>query len=117
MMATRFKDFGGDGQVNTDPISFKLYDEEFHCYPSIQGKVLLKIVANSDSNDGAGLAATVESFFEAALLPESRERLEILLSDPKKVVSIETLGEITAWLVEQYSARPTEGPENSSSGR
>ena len=116
-MTARFKDFGGAGAVNTEPVSFKLYDEEFHCRTSIQGRVLLNIVAKSDSNDGAGLAATVDSFFDACLMPESKERLENLLADPEKIVPVETLGEITAWLVEQYSTRPTGGPENSSSGR
>jgi hypothetical protein len=43
MTTGRFKDFG-TGPQNSAPLSFKLYDEEFHCNPALQGKVLLDMV-------------------------------------------------------------------------
>ncbi len=116
-MTNRFKDFGSGGKVDTTPLSFKLHGEEFTCRPTIQGKTLLDIVANSGSESGADVAKTITNFFEVTLLPESFERFNALLEDPDKIVSVDTLGEITAWLVEEYSSRPTQQPEPSSSGQ
>ena len=52
-----------------------------------------------------------------ALIEESLVRFEALLQDSEKIVTVETLGELTSWLVEQYSSRPTPGPEDSLSGQ
>jgi hypothetical protein len=112
-MTNRFKDFGSGQTVNDAPLSFKIHNEDFECYPSLQGKVLLDLVANSNEDDGAAVARTIDSFFKATLQTESYERFEKLLTDPTRIVSVETLGEITAWLVEEYSSRPTQGPEAS----
>lgn len=115
-MTNRFKDFGSGGEVSKAPLSFKLHDEEFECRPNIQGKTLLDIVANA-TEDGVGAAKTITAFFDVCLLPESSERFNALLSNPDKIVTVETLGDITAWLVEEYSSRPTQQPEPSVSGQ
>jgi hypothetical protein len=115
-MTNRFKDFGSGGEVNRAPLSFKLHNEEFQCKPSIQGKVLLDIVADAD-DDGAGAARTITKFFEVTLVPESFTRFELLLKDSEKIVTVETLADITGWLVEEYSSRPTQRPEPSLSGQ
>lgn len=116
-MTNRFKDFGSGGDVNTSPLSFKIHGEEFHCKPTLQGKTLLDIVAKSDAESGADVAKTITYFFEVTLQPESFKRFNTLLENPDKIVSVDTLGEITAWLVEEYSSRPTQQPEPSSSGQ
>lgn len=113
----RFKDFGKGTLINQDPLSFKLYDEDFECYPALQGKVLLDFIAQSGGDDGSGMADTIITFFGKTLKPESYERFMALVEDPDRVVSVETLGEITAWLVGEYSDRPTEQPESSASGQ
>lgn len=106
---SRFKDFGNPFNAdNAESISFKLYGEEFTCRSSIQGKTLLKFAANSDSDKTAESTGAIFDFFKTALLEESSERFEKLLDDPKKIVSIETLSEIIAWILEQYSNRPTQ---------
>ena len=116
-MSKKYKDFGGFSDSQKEPISFKLYDEEFHCRGSLQGKILLDMVALSTSEDAAQNAALIESFFGKVVLPESYERFQKLLEHEEKVVTLDTLGEITSWLVEQYSSRPTTGPEPSLSGQ
>jgi hypothetical protein len=114
----RFKNFGSGEDVVKDPLSFSLHGEDFECHPSIQGRVLLGIVAKTSSDDqGAAIAEVIEEFFAVCLLPESFKRFNALLDDPEKIVSVETLGDITAWLVEEYSARPTQPPGLSSSGQ
>jgi hypothetical protein len=112
----RFRDFGSGGEVSVTPVSFSLHGEEFECRTKVQGKVLLQLVAQAEENDGAGVVTSLTGFFDVALLPESLERFNALLEDPDRVVTVETLGEIVGWLVEQYSARPTERPESSSTG-
>jgi hypothetical protein len=45
------------------------------------------------------------------LTAESLVRFDKLIVDKERVVTTETLGEITGWLVEQYGDRPEEQPE------
>lgn len=116
-MTNRFKDFGSGGSEIKNPLSFKLHGEEFNCHPAIQGKVLLDIVANAEANEGAGAAKVITDFFKACMPEESYVRFDALLTKPDKIVTVETLAEITAWLVEEYSSRPTQQPEPSASGQ
>ncbi len=116
-MTARFKDFGAGGDQNTEPISFKLYGEDFNCVKNLQGNALLSLVAKAGSGNPTDAADTIKDIFSRTLLPESYERFSKLIDDKEKIVTVETLGEITAWLVEQYSGRPTQGPEQSQSGQ
>lgn len=107
---TRFKDFGsGDGLV-VEPLSFKLYGEEFHCLPQVQGKLLLDLVSDSSDSDAVKSAAVIDKFFQYVLTDESHERFEKMLTAKDTIVSVETLAEITGWLVEEYTNRPEEQP-------
>jgi hypothetical protein len=109
---SKFKDFGSTlPGVQSEPISFKIYDEEFHCTPALQGKVLLGFVADSTSKDPAVQASVIERFFKYVLTEESLERFDALQDTRDKIVSVDTLGEIVAWVVEQYTNRPEEQPE------
>jgi hypothetical protein len=116
-MTARFKDFGSGGDQNTDPISFKIHGEDFECVKNLQGNALLNLVAKAGSGEPSDAAETVKDIFSRALLPESYERFEKLIDDKERIVTVETLGQITAWLVEQYSGRPIQGPEQSQSGQ
>lgn len=111
---TRFKDFGKGIIENAEPLSFKLYDEEFHCVKQVQGKVLMSLVASATQNDSPTDSLNIiEKFFETVLLEESYERFSALLVDKERIVTVETLGEITGWLIEEYTARPEAEPEDS----
>lgn len=113
---TRFKDFGS-GSADTAPLSFALYGETFECRPALQGRFLLDLIASTNLEDEAASAAIVTKFFAEVLLPESLERFEALTSDPDRVVPVQTLGEITGWLVSEYASRPTQQSESSSDGQ
>ena len=114
----RFKDFGEGNKIESEPLSFKLHGEEFQCRKDMQGKVLLNlVVSSSDTDNPAEAAKVINSFFGIVLMPESYERFEALTSDPDRVVTVEALGEIVGWLVEQYSDRPTLRPEALPSGQ
>ena len=113
----KFKDFGSFGDKPKEPVTFKLYDEEFHCRPALQGKMLLDLIARTtNSEDPAAGARVISEFFSGVLLADCYARFELLTNDPDKIVDVESLGEIVAWLVEQYTDRPTPRSEVSSSG-
>lgn len=114
---TKFKDFGaGSKTEGKESISFKIHDEEFNCRQEMQGKVLLNLIAKSGGENPAESAQVIDEFFKTVLMPESYARFDALTQDPDRIVSMETLGEITGWLVEAYSDRPTQRPEVSPPG-
>lgn len=111
---TKYRDFGsGTGTVGDEPISFALHGENFSCKKALQGKVLLDLVARADSENAADAAKTINEFFKSVLLDESYTRFEELLVHPDKIVTVETLGQISGWLVEVYAGRPEQAPEAS----
>lgn len=116
-MTMRFKDFGNGHDVSREPVKFKLHGEDFSCRPAVQGRVLLDLVSRTSDENPAVVAKVIDDFFETVLEEESLERFTKLLSDRDKIVTVETLGEISSWLVEQYSERPLQQPEPSSSGQ
>jgi hypothetical protein len=112
MTDNRFKDFGaGTGTKDAKPLSFKLHGEEFHCVKQVQGKLMLDLAATSGSEDPSKAAALINTFFKQVLLEESFVRFEALAESKDKIVTVETLAEITGWLVEEYAGRPEEQPE------
>jgi hypothetical protein len=113
----RFKDFGsGDSSKSLEPIMFKLHGEEFKCLPELQGKTFLDMVSNSASEDPVVSSAVTLDFFKAVLFEESLERFNQLLENKEKIVSLETLTSVVGWLIEEYTERPLEQPEVSSTG-
>jgi len=112
-MTEKFKDFGSGASEDLPEIKFKLHGEEFECRSAIQGKVLLEVAKSADTGQAANADEIITKFYGSALLPESYERFEALIHDPDKIVTVETLGEITGWLVEQYSGRPTQESSDS----
>jgi hypothetical protein len=109
---TKFRDFGsGPDLTNVEPISFSIHGETFECVKAVQGKVLLELVAKSKSDDPSEAASTIDNFFSQVLTDESYARFDALLLDKNRVVTVESLGEISGWLVEQFSDRPEEQPE------
>jgi hypothetical protein len=109
---TKYRDFGsGKTSGEVEPVTFKIHGEEFSCRPELQGKALLDLVAQSSSEDPAQAAKTIGNFFENVLLDESYSRFNSLLTSPDKIVSVETLAEISGWLVEVYAGRLEEAPK------
>lgn len=111
-MTERFKDFGSGEKSDKAPLKFKLHGEEFTCVAEIQGKVLLDMVSRSQSEDPAVAAAVVTDFFNKVLTDESLERFDALTVDKERIVTMETLSDIVAWLIEEYTGRPNQQPED-----
>jgi len=108
---TRFKNFGKGSLYTAEPISFELHDEVFHCVSQVQGKLLLDLIADSSSDDASVSSSIIVKFFGYVLKDTSVERFNTLLEDKERIVSVETLSEIIAWLIEEYTKRPETQPE------
>ena len=110
----RFKDFGSGKDISeVEPLSFKIYDEEFFCTPVVQGKFLLELISSTSNSedDPTASARMVSGFFSHVLFEESYERFEKLLNDKHRIVQVETLSEIVAWLMQEYTNRPNQPAE------
>jgi hypothetical protein len=117
MSKLRSRNFGRTKTLQDfDPLEFTLNDQTFSCRRAIQGSVLLEFISNADSQDGGRSARALEEFFKDVLPPDDHARFQIMLKDPEIIVNLSDLGEIAAWLIEEYTARPTQGPNSSSSG-
>ncbi len=115
---TRFKDFGTVDLSAIEHPTFALYGETFTCKKAMQGRVLLSMVAKSgDANNAAAGAQAITEFFDYVLVEESSARFNALLNHPEKIVEVEKLSEIVAWLIEEYTNRPTLRPEVSPTGQ
>lgn len=114
----RFKKFGNGTKLSDyEPLNFEVGGQVFECKPAIQGSVLLEFVRDADSDSGGDSARALYNFLESSMTPEEYKKLQDVLRDPEIIISIELIGEIVSWLVEEYSARPTTRPEDSSTGQ
>lgn len=114
----RHKDFGSPVQnLNGNRPSFDLYGETFTCYHTIQGKALAEFIIKVDSEKSGQAAQGLLDVIKIILLPESYERFDTLVTDPERIVPIETLVEIVNWAISSFTARPTQPPTPSSGGR
>ena len=113
---TRHKDFGAPRTMaDYQPVTFTLADQEFICKPAVQGAVLLKFIADADSNQGGRAADAMRNFFADVMDEEEVTRFYALIDGDEYIFDMESLAEITSWLVETYSSRPT-APSKSSAG-
>ena len=115
-MIKRFKDFGAATTVPNDPVVFAVDGEEFECVAAVQGAAILDFVADAGSGDGSRAGQALVKFLRDVVIEDDKERFEQLINDPKRIVPIETIGEICGWLIEQYSERPQTAPTPSSAG-
>jgi hypothetical protein len=114
----KFKDFGVGKEIGErEPVSFKLYGEDFFGVKQIQGKVLLELISKSNTDDPAVSAQVMSDFFAYVLTDESFKRFDKLIHHKEKIVHVETLSEIVAWLIGEYTDRPEGQPESSSAGQ
>ena len=110
---TRYKSFGSPKNEELEDITFELYKEEYVSRPEIQGVHLLRFSHRIASDDQEAVTGALLDFFKLVLYPESYERLEVLWEDPDRIVPIEVLSDIVAFLVEEYTSRPTQAASES----
>jgi hypothetical protein len=114
-VAPRFRNFGTPA-ASDEPIIFQIYEEEFKCRPSIQGRTLIELVSQADQADMAKAAGAILTFMDRVLVPSSRERFQEMTESDDRIVDMDTLSAVMEWLIEQYAGRPTEESSDSSDG-
>lgn len=116
-MTQRQKSFrGGKAISDFEPIEFDLEGRKFQCKPAVQGAVLLEFVAQADGDSGGAAAGAIYGFFESCMPADQYKAFMELLNDPDLIFDMEVIGEIAGWLVEQYTARPTQPSSSSAPG-
>lgn len=114
----RFKQFRGGRKIEEfEPVMFELNDETFKCYSAIPGAVLLEFVRDATDEENGNSASALYNFLESAMPDAEYKRLQELLKKPDVIIDIEMIGEIVSWLVEEFSDRPTQQPEDSQNGQ
>ncbi len=119
MSPARFKDFGSEQILDTteyEPITFRLDGQDFTCYSVLPGTALLEFVSDADSGEGGRASESILRFFKAAMPEAEYERFYQLVKRADRVTPMEVLAEISTWLVEVYSERPTKLPSASPTG-
>lgn len=96
-------------------ITFDLGDESFTCRDFIQGAVMLDFVSAADEG-GAAAAAKLLEFLKHAVVDADQSKLNELLYGDRVQVPMETIAEVVAFLVEEYTQRPTQELEQSDAG-
>lgn len=118
-MAQRFRDFGASNIFDSsdmEPVVFRLDGETFQCKPALPGATLLKFIADADSGDGGRASDAIPRLFQHVMTETEYERFNTFVTRDDRIVSLETLTEVAAWLVEVYTERPTRGHSPSSTG-
>lgn len=111
MALKRHRSFAPKKDAIPDPLTFDLLEGkyEFECKPVLQGALILDFVAASEEGGASG-AGHMLTFIHSALKDEeevSKFEKVVHSEDPADNIDIEELGQIVAWLVEEYTSRPT----------
>lgn len=115
---SRFKKFSAGRSIDEfEPLGFELNGEQFECFRAVQGSVLLKFVRDAASGDGAASAGALYDFLKAAMPVDEYARLDSMLNNPEVIIDVEEIGEVVSWLVSEMAGRPTQQPEDSSTGQ
>lgn len=117
---TKFRDFGSPSNAEgLEPVEFSIFGETFRCHPGLPGKVMLEIVSmgSEDSSPGS-TAKAINDFFKSVLASDDDyKRFDKLCKDPEKLIPVDQIMAIVMWLLETYSERPTQRPEDSAPGQ
>jgi hypothetical protein len=83
--------------------------------PDANQLVMMTAAIESSANTGVLAAAMINSFFSLIDDQQDASHLRARLFDPRDPFGLETIGEVMASLVEEWSDRPTQGTSVSSS--
>lgn len=105
-----------DPATRNDRISFDLAGETFYCRAVLPGWLLLKFIALSSRDVRGADASALYTLFQDVLEPESYVRFDTLMKSDEYIIEMETLGDISTWLIGEYSNRPTQPQSPSANG-
>lgn len=112
----RFRDFS----VSSEPITFAMDGDEFHCAPDIALDMLIELADFATVSEEQGRGAQIEKmkeFFDAILNEDEAGRLrERMRKGAAKPVGKRLLVDVMPWLMEVYGLRPTQPSSESVDG-
>lgn len=95
-----------DSAAVQEPVTFDIAGETFTASPEIQGIVLMDFLEASDGG-GVGSIVAFKNFIKEALGEEEYAKFDKHLRTSKENVDVEQIAAIVAYLVEEYTSRPT----------
>jgi len=96
-------------------VGFTLGETDYTCKPEIQGAVILNFISAADSGT-AGAAGQIMPFFEECLPAGELEKFRTQIKSEDEIIELETLSDIVAYLIEEYTTRPTMASSSSDAG-
>lgn len=118
MAARKAKQFGSGIPQGVPHMELNIYQETFKVRGSMSGVRLLHVMDSMDGNkdDERSITEVIEQFLSDALLTEDRERGMDFLENSDPPIDLTMLLEIIRWLIEQYTANPTQSSAPSENG-
>jgi hypothetical protein len=81
--------------------------DKFKARGQVAGHLMMRIAGAMESGISIQ-AGEMVTLLSAAILPDYKHQFMRLIDDNDVAIPIETLGEILAWLAEEYTGRPTQ---------
>lgn len=106
-----------DTPLGDDPLSFKIGDDEFTVYPPTTAMFALFLSSQAENRTIADQMAGVVDLVDGLLTEEQRPLFHKRLLDRNHPLDFDVLQEIIEWLLEEWSARPTQESSDSSSSQ
>lgn len=119
--ARKSKSFGSGVPVGVPYMELNVNDASFKVRGAMSGIRLLHVITAlegdmGDDMNGSAMTETLLKFLGDAFLIEDRERGLDYLENSDPPVELTTIIDIIRWLVEEYTANPTQPPESSPNG-
>jgi len=94
-------------------IEFKIDGESCHAFQPSNGQLAVLLASIASTQQWTHQVAGVINFFDAVLDEDSSAYITRRLLDRRDQFGIDEVQDIIAWLVEEWSARPTQPPSGS----
>jgi hypothetical protein len=101
-------DVAASEKTEVAPLGFDIAGESFEVLPEAPGIILLEFIEATTSNEQGANAAALTKFLKSVMSDEEWKRLDTVLHDPKNMIDIKTISEIVKFVIEEYTARPSE---------
>jgi hypothetical protein len=106
------KTFKGYQPIGEPEFQLDSPDEQKHlvvkCVPFISGSKFLDFLTLINAESPGQMAEALDGIFKEAIVGEQYDMFKAWIEDPANGVTIEILGEISGYLSEVYSGRPTQ---------
>lgn len=106
-----------DSPLGDEPLEFTIGGDEFIVYPPTTAMFALFLASQADNRSIPDQMAGVVDMIDNLLEPSQRSTFHKRLLDREHPLDFDVLQEIIEWMLEEWSARPTQQSSDSSSSR